>query len=301
MLISVVAIALFSCESQPISSPSAPSASVAIATPQPKVIQEKAIAKVSLVEEKPVSVISKKDNKETVANLGMGLYVADIVRTQGKGRTQIEFDNGVGLRIGGNSTVQIKPNNRLNLTEGEMLTWVKPGLKVPTEISTAYATATIRGTTAYVEIPKDLSKGIRFFSWEGTVVVKLVNQSKEIILLTGEEVIVTPNSTTPPVVRRMDLNEWKEISKTSPLLRSFASPLPTQNIIDNLVPGQASLDQSPPAKQPKVEDIQESQGNQDIQESQDNLDRPKDADNDRDDDDKDDDDRDDDNRDDDDK
>ncbi|WP_323259390.1 FecR family protein [Pseudanabaena galeata] len=301
VLISVVAIALFSCESQPISSPSAPSASVAIATPQPKVIQEKAIAKVSLVEEKPVSVISKKDNKETVANLGMGLYVADIVRTQGKGRTQIEFDNGVGLRIGGNSTVQIKPNNRLNLTEGEMLTWVKPGLKVPTEISTAYATATIRGTTAYVEIPKDLSKGIRFFSWEGTVVVKLVNQSKEIILLTGEEVIVTPNSTTPPVVRRMDLNEWKEISKTSPLLRSFASPLPTQNIIDNLVPGQASLDQSPPAKQPKVEDIQESQGNQDIQESQDNLDRPKDADNDRDDDDKDDDDRDDDNRDDDDK
>lgn len=293
VLISVVAIALVSCKSQPNSAPSAPNASVAIATSQPKAIQEKAIAKVSLVEEKPVSVISKKDNKETDANLGMGLYVADKVRTQGKGRTQIEFDNGIGLRIGGNSTVQIKPNNRLNLTEGEMLTWVKPGLKVPTEISTAYATATIRGTTAYVEIPKDLSKGVRFFSWEGTVVVKLANQSKEIILLTGEEVIVKPNSTTPPVVRRMNLNEWREISKTSPLLRSFASPLPTQNIIDNLVPGQASLDQSPPTKQPKVEDIQGSQGNQDIQESQgnqDNLDSPKDADDDKDDDDRDDDD-----------
>ncbi|WP_434686918.1 FecR domain-containing protein [Pseudanabaena minima] len=295
VLISVVAIALVSCKSQPTSAPSA------IATPQPKVIQEKAIAKVSLVEEKPVSVISKKDNKETDANLGMGLHVADKVRTQGKGRTQIEFDNGVGLRIGGNSTVQIKPNNRLNLTEGEMLTWVKPGLKVPTEISTAYATATIRGTTAYVEIPKDLNKGIRFFSWEGTVVVKLANQSKEIILLTGEEVIVTPNSTTLPVVRRMDLNEWKEISKTSPLLRSFASPLPTQKIIDNLVPGQASLDQSPPAKQPKVEDIQESQGNQETQRIQDNLDSPKDADVKRDDNDRDDDNRDDDDRDDDDK
>ncbi|MBD2189772.1 FecR family protein [Pseudanabaena mucicola] len=289
LLISVVAIALFSCESQPTPSPSAPSASVAIATPQPKAIQEKAIAKVSLVEEKPVSVISKKDNKETDASLGMGLYVADIVRTQGKGKAQIEFDNGVGLRIGGNSVVQIKPNNRLNLTEGEMLTWVKPGLKVPTEISTAYASATIRGTTVYVEIPKDLNKGIRFFSWEGTVVVKLANQPKEIILLTGEEIIVTPNSTNLPVVRRMDLNEWEEISKTSSLLRSFASPLPTQKIIDNLVPGQASLDQTPPARQPKVENSQESQDNQD------NLDSPKDADDrDRDDDDIDDDDKDDD-------
>jgi hypothetical protein len=170
------------------------------------------------------------------------------VRTQGKGKTQIEFDNGIGFRIGGDSIVQIKPNNQLNLTEGRMITWVKPGLKVPTEISTAYATAAIRGTTAFVEIPKDINKGIRFFSWEGTVVVKLANQSKEITLLTGEEIIVIPNSTKPPVVRRLTLKEWKEISKTSELLRSFDTPLPTQIVIDKLVPGQSSLSQTPPGK-----------------------------------------------------
>ncbi len=242
LLFTAVAIALLSCESQPNSAPIAP---VTTASPQPTVVQEKAIAKVSLVEEKPVSVTSKKDTKETDAKVGMGLHVADTVRTKGKGKTQIEFDNGIGFRIGGDSTVQIKPNNQLNLTEGKMITWVKPGLKVPTEISTAYATAAIRGTTAFVEIPKDINQGIRFFSWEGTVVVKLANQSKEIILLTGEEIIVKPNSKTLPVVRRMDLNEWKEISKTSSLLRSFDAPLPTQTVIDKLVPGQASLSQTP--------------------------------------------------------
>jgi hypothetical protein len=42
-------------------------------------------------------------------------------------------------------------------------------------------------------------------------------------------------------VRRLTLNEWKEISKTSVLLRSFDAPLPTQAVIDKLVPGQASL------------------------------------------------------------
>jgi hypothetical protein len=236
LLLATVAIALFSCESQP-----TPTTPVTNATPKPTVVQEQAIAKVSLVEEKPVSVVSNKDAKEADAKVGMGLHVADTVRTQGKGKTQIEFDNGVGFRIGGDSVVQIKPNNRLNLTEGRMITWVKPGLKVPTEISTAYATASIRGTTAFVEIPKDLNKGIRFFSWEGTVAVKIANQTEEIILLTGEEVIVKPNSKTPPVVRRLTLNEWKEISKTSVLLRSFDAPLPTQTVIDKLVPGQASL------------------------------------------------------------
>jgi FecR protein len=243
LLMTAVAIALFSCESQP-----APPPPPVNATPKPIASDEQAIAKVSLVEEKPVSVLSKKDTKETDAKVGMGLHVADTVRTQGKGKTQIEFNNGIGFRIGGNSSVQIKPNNRLNLTEGKMITWVKPGLKVPTEISTAYATAAIRGTTAFVEIPKDIKKGIRFFSWEGTVVVKIANQPKEIVLLTGEEIIVIPNSKTPPVVRRLTLNEWKEISKKSELLRSFNAPLPTQKVIDNLVPGQSSLNQTPPAK-----------------------------------------------------
>lgn len=237
-----IAIALFGCESSsPPPSPSASSTTSSIAPVSQPINQ--AIAKVSMIEEKPVFVTPQQNPqpKEIDAQVGMDLYVSDTVRTEANGKTQVEFNNGVGFRIGGNAVLQIQPQNRLHLKSGKMITWVKPGLKVPTEISTDYGTAAIRGTTAFVEIPKDINQGVRFFSWEGTVAVKLPNQPKEIILLTGEEIIVKPNSPTPPVVRRLDLKEWKEISKTSTLLRSFKTPLPTQTIIDKLVPGQASL------------------------------------------------------------
>ncbi|MFN5751508.1 MAG: FecR domain-containing protein, partial [Pseudanabaena sp.] len=172
-------------------------------------------------------------------------YVADTVRTEANGKTQIEFNNGVGFRIGGDSILQIQPQNRLHLKSGKMITWIKPGLKVPTEISTPYATAAIRGTTAFVEIPKDINQGVRFFSWEGTVSVKLPNQSKEIVLVTGEEILIKPNDTKPPVVRRLDLQEWKDnVSRKSSFLRSFKTPLPTQPIIDKLTPGQPRLDKA---------------------------------------------------------
>jgi hypothetical protein len=253
-LMIAMAIALVSCDAQPVSKPSPePSASIsASATPLPKesVPKESAIAKIALVEENPVFVRSQQSPtaKETSAKVGMGLHLMDTVRTKGKGRTQVDFDNGVAFRIGGDSVLEIQPQNRLHLKSGEMITWVQPGLKVPTEISTSLATAGIRGTTAYVEIPKDINKGIRFFSWEGTVVVKIANQSKEIILTTGEEVIVKPNDKNPPVVRRLNLNEWKGRSRNSRFLRSFTKPLPTQSIIDKLVPGQVSLDQTAPTK-----------------------------------------------------
>ncbi len=243
LFIAAAAIALFGCESQPSSNPSPPVPSATTSNSP----TNQAIAKVSLIEDKPVFVASQQNPqpKEIDAQVGMDLYVADTVRTEANGKTQIEFNNGVGFRIGGDSILQIQPQNRLHLKSGKMITWIKPSLKVPTEISTPYATAAIRGTTAFVEIPKDINQGVRFFSWEGTVSVKLPNQSKEIVLVTGEEILIKPNDTKPPVVRRLDLQEWKDnVSRKSSFLRSFKTPLPTQPIIDKLTPGQSSLDKA---------------------------------------------------------
>ncbi|MFN9608778.1 MAG: FecR domain-containing protein, partial [Pseudanabaena sp.] len=243
LFIAAAAIALFGCESQPSSNPSPPVPSATTSNSP----TNQAIAKVSLIEDKPVFVASQQNPqpKEIDAQVGIDLYVADTVRTEANGKTQIEFNNGVGFRIGGDSILQIQPQNRLHLKSGKMITWIKPGLKVPTEISTPYATAAIRGTTAFVEIPKDINQGVRFFSWEGTVSVKLPNQSKEIVLVTGEEILIKPNDTKPPVVRRLDLQEWKDnVSRKSSFLRSFKTPLPTQPIIDKLTPGQPSLDKA---------------------------------------------------------
>ncbi|BBC24446.1 FecR family protein [Pseudanabaena sp. ABRG5-3] len=237
-----IAIALFGCES-PSPTPSTPTSSPTASTSP----VNQAIAKVSVIEDKPVFVTPQQNPqpKEIDAQVGMDLYVSDTVRTEANGKTQVEFNNGVGFRIGGNAVLQIQPQNRLHLKSGKMITWVKPGLKVPTEISTDYATAAIRGTTAFVEIPKDINQGIRFFSWEGTVSVKLPNQPKEIVLVTGEEILVKPNDTKTPVVRRLSLKEWKyNAAQKSSLLRSFKMPLPTQTIIDKLIPGQPSLNKA---------------------------------------------------------
>jgi len=196
-----------------------------------------AIASISLIEEKPVVVIPKGQTTEINAVKGMKLNVADTVRTKAKGRTQVDFNNGVSFRIGGNSALQIQPQNQLKLASGNMITWVKPGMKVPTEIVTPIATAAIRGTTAYVEYEE--TGGIKFFSWEGNVAVRLANQSEEVILHTGDEIIITAKDQVLPPVRRLTLAQWQTRLKTGKFLNSFTTPFPTRAIFEKLVPGQS--------------------------------------------------------------
>lgn len=207
-------------------------------------------AKVVLIEAQKVLIRRDKSAQDVQAKTGMGLQVSDTVRTLAPGRVQVEFTNGVSFRIGGNSILKIQPQNRLNFTKGDMITWVKPGMKVPTEIVTPVAIASIRGTTAYVEIPPDYksssSKGIRFFSWEGNVAVRLTNSTEEVILKTGEEVFIKPGAKTIPPVYRLNSQEWPNRIQTGRFLRSFKTPLPTQPIIDQLVPGQSSPDEPAP-------------------------------------------------------
>ncbi len=207
-------------------------------------------AKVAFIEAQKVMVRRQKTSQDIPAIEGMGLQISDTIRTQAPGRVQVEFINGVSFRIGGDSVLTIQPQNRLNFTKGDMITWVKPGMKVPTEIVTPVATAAIRGTTAYVEIPKDYasasSQGIRFFSWEGNVAVRLNNSTEEVMLKTGEEVFIKSGATKIPPIRRLSRKEWPQRLQNGRFLRSFTTPLPTQPLIDRLVPGQSSLDEAPP-------------------------------------------------------
>jgi hypothetical protein len=207
-----------------------------------------AIAKVALIEAEPVLVKPSGSDRETDATVGMGLKVADIIRTQTPGRTQVEFDNGVAFRIGGNSSLEIQPQNRLKFDQGNMITWVKPGQKVPAEIVTPAATAAIRGTTAFVQIPEDVAtKGIRIFSWEGDIAVSLNSDpSQEVIITTGEELIIMPDATELPPVQRLSMAEWNDRVNGADFLHSFDEPLPTLPTIEQLMPGQSSPDQPAP-------------------------------------------------------
>ena len=201
--------------------------------------QEEA-ASISEIHKSPVWAKLLNATKETAAKKNMKLRFGDTVRTQGEALAQIDMKNGLAFRIGGDSVLTIQPGNKLYLKEGEMITWVEPGKKVPTQIVTPTATAGIRGTTVFIKTPTDSSQETEFFAWEGTVAVSLPNQSGEVILNSGEEVKVKKSDKNIEQIRRrvrkIPREEWQQRRQGSRLINKFARPLPTLAKIDQTKP-----------------------------------------------------------------
>ncbi|MBW4523024.1 MAG: FecR family protein [Scytolyngbya sp. HA4215-MV1] len=207
-------------------------------------------AKITEIQQQPVLVRQLRAKQEVPATAGMALQVGEVIRTQGKARAQIDLKNGLAFRIGGDSVLTLQPSNQLNLQSGEMITWVQPGQKVPTEIVTPTAIAGIRGTTVFVKIPPKGSKeGTLFFAWEGTVSVHLPNQKEEIFLKTGEEVRIRPGERNLQKIRqriyRLKPAEWKAKIRQDKLLHGFNHRLPTLDIIEKIAPGKSASKHPP--------------------------------------------------------
>ena len=246
-------------------SPSAPDpASTAVISPtaSPKAAVLKPIATISEIQKLPVFVRLLNTTQEEPAKEGMGLQVGETIRTQGRALTQIDLDNGLAFRLAGDAVLKLQHGNRLNLTAGDMITWVQPGKKLPTEIITPTAVAGIRGTTVYVKIPKDPKEGVLFFAWEGAVAVRLTGQTEEVLLKTAEEVRIRPGDRDirqiRQRVRRMSRAEWRQRRATDPILRSFKkAQMTTLPIIDRIQPGQLVLP-SPSASPRQAEQMKEA-------------------------------------------
>jgi len=246
-------------------SPSAPdttSTAVLSPTASPKAAVLNPIAKISEIQKLPVFVRLLNTDQEEPAKEGMGLQVGETVRTQGQALTQIDLDNGLAFRLAGDAVLKLQHGNRLNLTAGDMITWVQPGKKLPTEIITPTAVAGIRGTTVFVKISKDPKEGVLFFAWEGLVAVRLTGQTEEVLLKTAEEVRIRPGDRDirqiRQRVRRMSRAEWRQKRAADPILRSFKkAQMSTLPIIDRLRPGQLVLP-SPSASPRQAEQTKEA-------------------------------------------
>lgn len=213
--------------------------------PSPSPVPE-TIAQITEIQKQPVSVRPPNVQTEEPAKEGMNLSAGATIRTQRPALAHIDLKNGLGFRIGGDAVLTLQPDNRLNLTQGDMITWVEPGKKVPTEIVTPAAVAGIRGTTVFVKIPPDPKKeGILFFTWEGSVAVRLPDQAETLELKTGEEVRIRPGERDLRQIRRrirrLNPREWQARLQEDRLLRRFRRPLPTQSIIERIKPGQVAL------------------------------------------------------------
>lgn len=190
---------------------------------------------VSAVAAPPVWVKSIATNEDQPAITGTALIYGDTIRTEGEGLAHVDLASGLSFRIGGDASLVLQPDKRLNLQAGEMVTWVEPGRQVPTEIVTPVGIAGLRGTTLFVLVPPDENGEVLFLSWEGTIRLQIADGVEEILLESGEELRVRPGDRDVAAlrqrIRRLDRQEIRRRRRQSPLLNRFQRPLPTSDLI----------------------------------------------------------------------
>jgi hypothetical protein len=193
---------------------------------------------IAAIQQQPVWVKPLNLDKEVSGEEGMKLQYGETIRTEDQALAEINLQNGLAFRIGGDTILTLQPGNELHLNSGQMITWVEPDKTVPVKIVTPGGIAGIRGTTVYVEYPENPEDGILFFSWEGTVALTLPNQTEEIILTAGDEVRIKPGESNLAEirdrVRHLRPNEWRKRRAESRLLNNFERPLPTLEKIEEI-------------------------------------------------------------------
>ncbi|OLP19242.1 hypothetical protein BST81_05630 [Leptolyngbya sp. 'hensonii'] len=216
------------------------SPSSAVSSPQP-LAKVDPTAQITEIQKQPVLVRQLQAKEEIAGREGMGLQMGETIRTQGEAMAEITLQNGLGFRLARNSVLTINPQNELNLTSGDMLTWVPPGRKIPATIVTPTAIAGIRGTTVFVSVPKDGKTPATFFSWEGTVAVRVKGHNEEMLLRTGEEVKIGPGdrdiAKLRRKIRRFSRREFLRRRKESVMMNQFRKPIATHKVIEAAIPG----------------------------------------------------------------
>ncbi len=162
----------------------------------------------------------------------------DQIRTADQALAEVGLVNGAMFRIGGDATLTLQPS-QLQLTSGQMITWVEGSLPEPVDIVTPVGIAGIRGTTVFVNIGDDPSAPTEIFSWEGRVAFRLVGSQEEVILNSGEQLFVSPGDRDIDQLRQrvqpLDRATALERLDNSPLINGFSRPLPTRSELEATV------------------------------------------------------------------
>ena len=180
--------------------------------------------------------------KEVNARSGQDLVNNTVLRTSKPGRMQIKLSTGRQFRMGGNALLQLK-NSTVKLQRGALIGWIQPGLKnrQPFTIQTRLATASIQGTTVFIELDDDK---LKVFSWEGEVKVATTS-GESYTLQSGEQLLVElnqPTITWPSPVKIKEAEASRRLTK-SRLINGFATPMDTLQDIEREL-GVKALDPS---------------------------------------------------------
>ena len=150
--------------------------SPALATPSQVVEVPKGPAFVQRPGEAPIS-----------AQKGQTLIPSTLLRTSNPGRMQVKLSNGRQFRMGGDAELRLAGQG-VELLKGSLIGWINPTVtnRRPFQIRTRLATASIQGTTVFLEINDDT---FRVFSWEGQVHIRTSN-GLEFTLQSGQQLLL---------------------------------------------------------------------------------------------------------------
>jgi hypothetical protein len=164
---------------------------------------------------------------ERPALVGQVLGPSTVLRTENPGRLQILLADGRSFRLGGNAQLRIEPT-LLDLVRGRIIAWIDPGSKgtTPLRIRTRVGTASIQGTTVFIEATADK---VLFLSWEGQVEVRAADGTAY-RLTSGQRLEATPQGWKGP--HRMDAAEARQRRRNSDLLNGFDTPMQTLPVIE---------------------------------------------------------------------
>ena len=176
--------------------------------------------------------------KEIAARAGQILAPDSLLRTEKPGRLQVQLADGRQFRLGGHSVLRLGVGG-LNLEKGQIIAWVNPGLKggSPLKIRTRVATASIVGTTVFIEATDD---SLKVFSWEGHVQVE-TDAGRRYNLTSGQQLTLDKQTWQEP--RRLSQSEAAARRQKSILLNGFATPMETLPVIEK----ELGLSAVPPA------------------------------------------------------
>lgn len=237
---------LGACQRQPdIAQTDTPVASDSTAAPEvavsatPPGTESDADATITEVQQPPIWVKSVSTQTELEAQVGTGLIFGDILRTEADALAEVALASGLAFRIGGNASLVLQPDNRVELSSGQIIAWVEPGKQVPTEIVTPAGVAGLRGTTIFIEISDDPDPEVHILAWEGTITFTVSGTSEPLILEGGQGLRLRRGETDLLALRnrieRLNRRQIRQQRRQSRLLNGFNGPIPTQPQIDQVM------------------------------------------------------------------
>ena len=185
--------------------------------------------------------VQRPGEAQIPARQGQSLIPSTLLRTSKPGRMQVKLSNGRQFRMGGDAKLKLAGAG-VELLKGSIIGWISPSItnRRPCQIGMRLATASIQGTTVFLELNDDT---FRVFSWEGNVQVR-TKDGEEFTLQSGQQLLLDLKRQLDDTRGRVtDAIEWEPPApmadtdidrrmKGSALINGFSTPLDTLPIIE---------------------------------------------------------------------